>query len=142
VRILQTASMIRLLESLYAESFLSENPYINLTYNKPPINTSGDNPNDTNVNDQLATNAIVIPHNNELKFIKLIPIVVEVRLLINLASTDNRDVRVPALFLGSSKYDIGILINFLNVSYRTYSVNFSATIVKHDIYTVQHIKAA
>jgi hypothetical protein len=43
-------------------------------------------------------NAIVIPHTRELVFITFIPIVEEVRVLINLASTDRRDVNVPALF--------------------------------------------
>jgi hypothetical protein len=44
--------------------------------------------------------AIVSPQTSDAKFAKLIPIIDDVKPLINLQSTDNLLVNVPALFLG------------------------------------------
>jgi len=136
---LQTASIIRLLESLYAASLKSEKPYINLIYNSPPMKTNGDSPRETNVSAQLATNAMTIPHIKEEKFIILTPTTVDVRLLISFASTDNLDVKVPALFFGISKNGIGIRKSFLYVSLLILKVSFSATTVKSPPYIVHNI---
>lgn len=107
---LHTASMIRFPESLYAESDWSENPYINWAYNAPPRNTNGDRASETNVNYQLALNAMTIPHTRELMFMTFMAMILEVRPFHNkylipfmsLASTESLDVKVPALFLGIS----------------------------------------
>lgn len=85
---------------------------MNCAYNAPPKNTRGDNASDTNVNYQLALKAITMPTTNELQLITLIPMMLDVRPLINFASTESLEVKVPALFLGRSKNDIGIRSNF------------------------------
>ena len=112
---------------MYASSVSAENPYRNFAYNVPEINVKGVIPSVTKVRAQLEVNAITKPQTNDAKLAKLIPIIDDVRPLINLQSTDNLLVSVPALFLGSSKKEIGILNNFLNVSDRNLSVNLSPT---------------
>lgn len=66
------------------------------------MKTSGERPKETRVSAQLEMNAIIIPQHSELIFITFIPIVEDVSVLINEASTERRDVSVPALFSGKS----------------------------------------
>lgn len=103
---------------------------MNLAYRTPARNINGDKPNDTRVNYQLATKAMVIPQISELIFITLIPIIMEVRPFIILQSTDNLAAKVPALFSGISKKGIGILSSFRYVSLRSFNVSLSATTEK------------
>jgi hypothetical protein len=66
---------------------------------------------------------------SEEMFMTLTPKTDEVKVLIYLASTDNLEFSVPALFLGISKKGIGILSNFLNVSLLNLRVSLSPTMV-------------
>ena len=59
--------------------------------------------------------------------------IVDVNPYIVLQSTDNRAVNVPALFSALSKNGIGILNNFLNVSYLNLTVKNSATIYNNTL---------
>lgn len=95
-----TASIIRFPESLYASSVYAEKPYIILPCNTPEINENGVIPNVTRVKAQLLVNAIVNPQTKDATLARFIPIIVEVNPFINLQSTDNLLVRVPALLFG------------------------------------------
>jgi len=127
---LVTASIIKLPESLYASSVRSEKPYKNFAYNNPPIYDKGANPSIINVIYQLAIKEITNPQIKAPTLDILIPKIDEVSPLINLQSTDNLLVKVPALFFGISKYGIGILNNFLYVSNLNLQVSFSPTYAK------------
>lgn len=87
-------------------------------------------PKAINVSAQLDENAIVSPHIRAEKFWTLNPRIVDVNPWIILQSTFNLAVRVPALFSGMSKYGIGILNNFWNVSILNLVVNLSAQTFK------------
>lgn len=91
------------------------------------MNVNGVIPKVTKVNAQLDVKAIVSPHTSDAKLERFIPIMEDVKPLINLQSTDNLLVNVPALFFGSSKNEIGIRNNFLKVSDLNFKVNLSPT---------------
>lgn len=84
-------------------------------------------PKTTKVSAQLDVNAIANPHTRDAKLARFIPIIEDVKPLINLQSTDILLVNVPALFLGSSKNEIGIRNNFLKVSDLNFKVSLSPT---------------
>ena len=67
------------------------------------MNIKGVIPNIINVRAQLEIKEIVIPQIKAPMLERFMPIIFEVSPFIVLQSTDNRLVRVPALFFGSSK---------------------------------------
>lgn len=128
-----TASIIRFPESLYAPSNYLPTILICFYLNLLPKNEIGAVDRATKVSAQLELNAIDIPVINDEAFWTLNPIIVEVNPWIVLQSTDKRAVSVPALFSALSKKGIGILNNFLNVSYLNFTVKNSATTYKRTV---------
>lgn len=86
--------------------------------------------------------AMTMPLTRAPKLLMCKPKIEDVRLCMDLQSTDNLLVKVPALFFDSSKKGIGILNNFLYVSILILQANFSPTYDRKYTYNVHKTNAA